>query len=196
MRSANGVRGLEIVDASFVRVINVAPRPALWSPMGAHRRGVVGALRRDIEPRRALRASFAARRSQRSISRRRETIAARVVVNAAGLFADELSMALGGERHHLSRPRRVCPASVPLDLINGLVYRCRTRPGTASGCTHQDPAAIADRQCRGVPAYGNDYEGDRKPLESFVESARRLLPELRLEDLTWRQRHPPEAASA
>ena len=84
--AGNGVRGLEIVDRDFIaaREPAVSAVAALWSPDS----GIVEA-----------EAFVGADRDREGLRIRtgRETILAHTVVNAAGLYADDVSRILGGE---------------------------------------------------------------------------------------------------
>src|SRR6478672_11483921 len=104
---ANGVSDLRIVDAAFVRAHepHVAALAALHSPSTGvvWAEGVIKVLRglcddRDVAwlPGTAVRAGRAGA-DRIELTTEREQIVAAVVVNAAGLYSDEVSALLGGE---------------------------------------------------------------------------------------------------
>jgi glycerol-3-phosphate dehydrogenase len=110
-----------------------------------------------------------------------ERILTRTVVNAAGLYADDVSTDARRRRlHDLSLSRRVRGAGsvetrarqrlvYPLPHTHGLgVHLTKTVHGNVSlGPT----ACFQDRK--------DDYEGHRIPIEAFLEPAQRLLPDSR-----------------
>src|SRR5262249_8866835 len=132
--AANGVEGLQIVDAAYVhaREPNVRAAAALLSPnsgileaealvktptrpAGAHGAIILpGTKLTDAEPREA----------SIEITTPSEHIHARSVVNAAGLYADEVSTALGGSHFRIYPCRGEYVELVPSKrwLANGLVY--------------------------------------------------------------------------
>ena len=192
---ANGVEGLEIVDRGFIdcREPAVSAVAALWSP----ETGVVNA---EELVKTLLKAAadegaiflpgtplLGADRQPDGLVLRteRELIHARAVVNAAGLYADEVSRALGGETFTIYPCRGEYVELIPSKrtLVNALVYPLPHKHGlgvhivkTTNGDVWLGPTAtFQDRK--------DDYEHNRLPVEAFVEPARRLLRDVTLDDL-------------
>jgi L-2-hydroxyglutarate oxidase LhgO len=194
----NGVEGLEMISAAQLRQREprVAGRAALWVPSAglveserlvkafaalAVQRGAYIATEarlERIEPR---------ANSVRAAATNVGDIEAGVVVNAAGLFADEVA-ALFGNRSYKIHPCRGEYWEVvgeKASWVNGLVYPAPDPSGlslgvhltkTLGGTLLLGPNAryVADK---------NDYEHNLEPRESFCARAQKLLPLLQPEDL-------------
>jgi L-2-hydroxyglutarate oxidase LhgO len=212
----NGVGGLTLVDPAFVaaREPHVHAVAALFSPES----GIVDA---EELVKTLLRSGEAAgvmflpatrlvgadrSASGMTIRTERESIAARQVVNAAGLYADDVSRALGGERFTIYPCRGEYVEFTPAkrSLVNALVYPPPLASGhglgvhlvrTTDGAVWLGPTAKYQER-------KDDYENDRLPVEAFVEPARRLLRsvtagDLRLSGSGIRAKlHPPEESFA
>jgi len=192
---ANGVEGLELVDRGFVdaREPAVSAVAALWSPETGvvNAEELVKALLRSAADADAIflpgtRLEGADCTAGGMLLRTgRETIHAGVVVNAAGLYADQVSQLLGGETFTIypCRGEYVELAQSKRTLVNALVYPLPHAHGlgvhivkTTAGDVWLGPTAtFQDRK--------DDYEHNRLPVQAFLEPARRLLRDITLDDL-------------
>jgi L-2-hydroxyglutarate oxidase LhgO len=194
---ANGVEGLAIVDRAFMtsREPAVTGIAALWSP-------VTGIVNADELVRTLLRTGAEAgavflpgtrvvgadtQADGVVVRTEREAIHARVVVNAAGLYADDVSRMVGGEAFTIYPCRGEYVDIVPAKrtLVNGLIYPLPHASGHGLGVhiVKTTGGQIWLGPTIRYQSAKDDYEKDRLPVEAFVEPARRLLSGLMLDDL-------------
>ena len=195
--AANGVEALEIVDAAFVaqREPNVRAIAALYSPDSGvvNAEAYVRALLRSAEGAGAIflpgskLLEARARGGAMELTTARETIVARQVVNAAGLFADDVSRMLGGERFTIYPCRGEWATLVPSrrPLLGSLVYPLPHASGHGLG-VHFVRTTDGEVWLGPTVRYQerkDDYEEQRLPLPAFVEPAQRLMPDITIHDL-------------
>ena len=210
--TANGAPGLEIVDAAFVRrrEPHVSASAALWSPASGRvdADALVRALQQDCETNDVIflrGAGVVAGQPTSSgyeLLLERETIGCRTVVNAAGLHADVVSAMLHGERFTIYPCRGEYAELKPSrrEWVKGLVYPVPDPSGHGLGVhlTKTTGGAVLLGPTIRYQADKTDYESGREPVEAYVDPARRLLPQLTLEDLRpggsgiRAKLHPPE----
>ncbi len=193
----NGATGLEIVDRAFIlsKEPAVNTRFALWSPDS----GIVNAeeyvkallrtgeaegviflpgtkvLRADPDPDGIV------------LHTERETIHAGTVVNAAGLYADEVSQLLGSETFTIYPCRGEYAEFTPAKraLVRALVYPLPHASGHGLGVhlVRTSGGQVWLGPTIRYQARKDDYESDREPLEAFAESARHLIDGVTIDDL-------------
>ncbi len=194
---ANGVTDLRIVDAGAVQRMEpqVAACAALWSPSTGivDPEALVRALRHEAAGREVILlpgTPLVAGRSDAGaieIQTPAETIRARAVVNAAGLYADEISARLDGRRFRI-HPCRGEYAELLGDGRTGVsrpVYPVPAPAGEHLG-VHLTPTTWGNVTIGPTVHYQaskDDHERDRLPVEAFIEPTRSLLPAVRSGDL-------------
>lgn len=214
--AGNDVR-LEILEPAAVRRIQpgLSGTPALWSPdtgildADAYVRALADEAARAgaaLLPATAPTAAAPARGGGFLIETSRELIRARVVVNAAGLYADEMSTLFSGEAFRIwpcrgdyaeFRPaagREVRLPIYPLPDPSGHSLGVHVVPTTGG-------TVLAGPTARYVDAK-TDYASGRPTLDSFVRAVRLLMPGIGPGDLVEgpagmrAKLHPPEASFA
>ena len=213
---ANGVRDVERLAASEVRRLEplIQGHSALYSPSTGiiEAESFIRALERQCRERdvamlyaTAL-ASAEVRQDALQLRTVRETIRAACVVNAAGLFADDVSRMFGGDafRIYPCRGEYAELRSRWSGTVTRPVYPLPHSSGHGLG-VHLTPVIGGPIILGPTIRYQDDkrdYERNRLPLEHFVEPARRLLPTIAPEDLRLggtgirAKLHPPEESFA
>ena len=195
--TANGVEGLTMVDRAFIkaREPNIRAVAAIFSPETGivEPEMLVKALLRAGEdagviflPGTKLVGADAGADGIR-LKTGQETILAAHVVNAAGLFADEVSAMLGGEAFTIYPVRGEYAELIPSkrSLVNSLVYPLPHAAGHGLGVhvTRSTGGNIWFGPSVKYQERKDDYENDRLPVEDFAEAARQILPMLMVDDL-------------
>src|ERR1700691_5233088 len=120
-------------------------------------------------------------------SKEKESIEARCVINAAGLYADEVAAMLGNNSWKIYPVRgEYCEVRGPrASLINDLVYPLPHSDGLSLGVhfTKRLGGTFLLGPTADYVDGKENYEKNRLPIAAFAESAKTLLPEIEESDL-------------
>lgn len=194
--AANGVAGLELLEPAQSRrhEPHLQVAASLWVPSAGvlSAEVLVHALLRLAQERGASFAphtrllGMAARQGRLELHTGNGDFTADLLVNAAGLYADEVARMAGEERYtvypvrgeycHIHRRRR--------DWVRGLIYPLPTPLSLGIHVTRTVEDALLLGPTARYVAAKDDYEHDLLPREFFLEQGRHILPDLQLEDLT------------
>jgi L-2-hydroxyglutarate oxidase LhgO len=194
---ANGVEGLTLVDRAFIkaREPNIRAVAAIFSPETGivDAEALVQALRRAGEAEGAIflpGTTLVGADSDRDgvkLRTEREVILASAVVNAAGLYADDVSRMFGGETFTIYPVRGEYAELIPSkrSLVNALVYPLPHAAGHGLGVhiTRSTGGNIWFGPSVKYQDVKGDYESDRLPVEDFARAAQELLPMVTVADL-------------
>jgi L-2-hydroxyglutarate oxidase LhgO len=192
---ANGVEGLALVDRAFITAREPAVNAvaALWSAETGivNAEELVKALLKStadlgvafLPGTRIVGADLDAGGVR--LTTERETIHARVVVNAAGLYADDVSALLGGEAFTIHPARGEYAELVPAKrhLVKGLVYPPPETHGLGVHLVKTTGGQVWLGPTVRFQSRKDDYEDGRLPLEYFEKAVSRLIDGVTVDDL-------------
>lgn len=192
----NGVTSAELVDRPFIleREPHVTgSTAAIWSPQSGivQAEAFVRALAQDCRERDVALVvdspviGATPGGAGIELATPHETIEAATVVNASGLYADQVSAILGAQTFtiHPCRGQYVELAPSRRHWVNGLVYPLPHGVGLGVHLVRTTWDTVMLGPTTDYQESRDDYEGHRLPTEAFLEPARKLLPALMLADL-------------
>jgi glycerol-3-phosphate dehydrogenase len=122
----------------------------------------------------------------RVVTATRGTVRAAAVVNAAGLYADEVARRAGNDRYRVHPCRGEYASVLPRSagIVRGLIYPVpRERASLGVHLTRTVAGDLWIGPTVRYVARKDDYEADRLPLETFHERSSRLIEGLDFADL-------------